>query len=414
MKIRIIQKRELSLKKSKTKKIVSALLAVCIMTCSFSFAVTAHAESIDSLQKQLNELEDKNKEYEEKLKKTQDDINKKEEYIDTLVEKIDLLGEKIGLTNESIEELNGNIDEKQKEIDLANDDIDDRINLLCERLRIVYMAGSASDLEIILGAKDFSDFIDKTELVKRLSDYDKNLIDELNQNLEKIADQKLALEEDKQELEQQQKSLEDDLDDLNTLLEENKETLDELYKASGDTEDAIKQAELESQEINDKITQYYKELAQSSSLTSDSISVSKSGYTWPCPGNYTLTSLWNEDRTTYNHGAIDIGADYGTQIVAAYEGTVVDVYNGCSHNWGKSASCGCGGGYGNYVMIDHGNGKMTIYGHLTRAVVDIGDKVKIGQTIGYVGSTGNSTGPHLHFECRLNGVKYNPMLEYAQ
>lgn len=414
MNIRIIQKRELSLKKSKTKKIVSALLAVCIMTCSVSFAVTAHAESIDSLQKQLNELEDKNKEYEEKLKKTQDDINKKEEYIDTLVEKIDLLGEKIGLTNESIEELNGNIDEKQKEIDLANDDIDDRINLLCERLRIVYMAGSASDLEIILGAKDFSDFIDKTELVKRLSDYDKNLIDELNQNIEKIADRKLALEEDKQELEQQQKSLEDDLDDLNTLLEENKETLDELYKASGDTEDAIKQAELESQEINDKITQYYKELAQSSSLTSDSISVSKSGYTWPCPGNYTLTSLWNEDRTTYNHGAIDIGADYGAQIVAAYEGTVVDVYNGCSHNWGKSASCGCGGGYGNYVMIDHGNGKMTIYGHLTRAVVDIGDKVKIGQTIGYVGSTGNSTGPHLHFECRLNGVKYNPMLEYAQ
>lgn len=402
------------MKKSKTKKIFSALLAVCIMTCSVSFAVTARAESIDSLQKQLNELEDKNKEYEEKLKKTQDDINKKEEYIETLVEKIDLLGEKIGLANESIEELNDNIDEKQKEIDLANDDIDDRVNLLCERLRIVYMAGNASDLEIILGAKDFSDFIDKAELVKRLSDYDKNLIDEINQNLEKVSNQKLLLEQDKEELEQQKQSLEDDLDDLNTLLEENKEALDELYKASGDAEDAIKQAELESQEINDKITQYYKQLAQSSSLTSDSIQVSKSGYTWPCPGNYTLTSLWNEDRTTYNHGAIDIGANYGAQIVAAYEGTVVDVYNGCSHNWGKSASCGCGGGYGNYVMIDHGNGKMTIYGHLTRAAVDIGDKVKIGQTIGYVGSTGNSTGPHLHFECRLNGIKYNPMLEYAQ
>lgn len=402
------------MKNAKIKRIISALLVMCFVTCSVSFSITANAESIDSLQKQLNELEDKNKEYEEELKKTQDDIDKKEEYIDTLVEKIGLLGEKVGLTNKSIEELNDSIDEKQKEIDIANEDIDERINLLCDRLRIVYMAGSASDLEIILGAKDFSDFLDKAQLIKRLSDYDKSLIDELNQNLEEISEQKLSLEEDKQKLEEQEQSLQDDLDELNDLLDENKEALGELYKASDDAENAIKQAELESKEINDKITQYYKEIAQSSSLTSDSINVSKTGYTWPCPGNYTLTSLWNEDRTTYNHGAIDIGADYGSQVVAAYDGTVIDVFNGCSHNWGKSASCGCGGGYGNYVMIDHGNGKITIYGHLTQAVVEAGDTVKTGQTIGFVGSTGNSTGPHLHFECRLNGVKYNPMLEYAQ
>lgn len=400
--------------KAKLKRLISALLSICLISCSFSFATTVKAESIDSLQKQLNELEDKNKKYEEELKKTQDDIDKKEDYIKTLVEKIGLLGEKIGLTNKSIEELNDSIDEKQSEIDKANDNIDDRINLLCDRLRIVYMAGSASDLEIIFGAKDFSDFIDKAELIKRLSDYDKSLVDELNQDLEKISEQKFSLEDDKKSLEEQEKSLEDDLEDLNNLLDENKEALDELYKANEDTEQAIKQAELESKEINDKITAYYKELAQSSSLTSDSISVSKTGYTWSCPGNYTLTSLWNEDRTTYNHGAIDIGANYGAQVVAAYEGTVVDVFNGCSHNWGKSSSCGCGGGYGNYVMIDHGNGKMTIYGHLTQAVVEAGDKVKIGQTIGFVGSTGNSTGPHLHFECRLGGVKYNPMLEYAR
>ncbi len=400
--------------KYKVKKLLCAFLTVCLVTCSMSFAVTAHAESIDTLQKQLNELEDKNKEYEEKLKKTQDDIDKKKEYIDTLVEKIGLLGEKIGLANESIEELNKSIDEKQNDIDTANEDIDESLDVLCERLKIVYMAGSASDLEIILGAKDFSDFLDKAQLIKRLSDYDKNLIDELNQNLEKISDQKSLLENDKLKLEEQNQSLQEDLDDLNELLDENKEALDDLYKANDDAEAAIKQAELESKEINDKITQYYKQLAQSSSLTSDSITVSKTGYTWPCPGNYTLTSLWNEDRTTYNHGAIDIGAGYGSQIVAAYDGTVIDVFSGCSHNWGKASSCGCGGGYGNYVMIDHGNGKMTIYGHLTTATVEVGEKVKTGQTIGFVGSTGNSTGPHLHFECRLGGVKYNPMLEYEQ
>ena len=81
-------------------------------------------------------------------------------------------------------------------------------------------------------------------------------------------------------------------------------------------------------------------------------------------------------------------------------------------NAGKSYSCGCGGGYGNYVMISHAEGKMTVYGHLTSLTVSTGQTVSRGQVIGYVGSTGNSTGPHLHYECRLNGVRYNPMSEY--
>ncbi|MCI6825449.1 MAG: M23 family metallopeptidase [Ruminococcus bromii] len=102
----------------------------------------------------------------------------------------------------------------------------------------------------------------------------------------------------------------------------------------------------------------------------------------------------------------------GASVVAADNGTVIDTYNSCYHNWGKNGSCGCNGGYGNYVMIDHGNGKVTVYGHFTNVIVSPGQTVKKGQTIGYVGSTGNSTGPHLHFECRYNGVKYNPMTEY--
>lgn len=116
----------------------------------------------------------------------------------------------------------------------------------------------------------------------------------------------------------------------------------------------------------------------------------------------------------YNHGGIDIaGAGImGTPVVAAADGTVVATNSSCTHNWGKSYSCGCGGGYGNYVMISHAGGKMTVYGHLTSLTVSSGQSVSRGQVIGYVGSTGNSTGPHLHYECRLNGVRYNPMSEY--
>lgn len=127
-----------------------------------------------------------------------------------------------------------------------------------------------------------------------------------------------------------------------------------------------------------------------------------------------LSSPWREDRETYNHGGIDIaGAGImGTPVVAAADGTVIASNSSCTHNWGKSYSCGCGGGYGNYVMISHAGGKMTVYGHLTSLTVSTGQTVSRGQVIGYVGSTGNSTGPHLHYECRLNGVRYNPMSEY--
>lgn len=139
-----------------------------------------------------------------------------------------------------------------------------------------------------------------------------------------------------------------------------------------------------------------------------------SGYVWPLPGHYTLTSMWNEDRGSYNHGAIDIadGTVMNAAVVAAESGTVVLSNDDCIHNYAKEDSCGCGGGYGNYLMIDHGGGKATLYAHLTSLTVSSGTYVQKGQVIGYVGSTGWSTGPHLHFETRLNGEKYNPMTEY--
>ena len=101
--------------------------------------------------------------------------------------------------------------------------------------------------------------------------------------------------------------------------------------------------------------------------------------------------------------------------MAADSGTVVDTCTYCTHNYPKAMTdnCGCGGGYGNYVKIDHGNGKVTIYAHFTSVVVSPGQSVGKGQVIGYVGTTGQSTGPHLHFECRLNGVRYNPMDELS-
>lgn len=135
---------------------------------------------------------------------------------------------------------------------------------------------------------------------------------------------------------------------------------------------------------------------------------SSAGFTWPCPGFYTISSGYESRWGTF-HGALDIaGGNDGAAVVASRGGTVVVAVSGCSHNYGKSSSCGCGGGYGNYVVIQHDGTYSTLYGHMASLTVSVGDTVSQGQTIGYVGSTGFSTGAHLHFEVRVNGSKVNP------
>lgn len=431
---------------NRLKRILCALLSVCLISMPVALsAASAGAESIDSLQQQLQELEQKNQEYQDVLDKTQSDIDEKEEYNEALVSKIEVLDDKIALTRESISDLNDSIEAKQKDIDKANEDIDGQLDTLCERLRTVYMAGNASDIEIIFGAKDFSDFIDKVSIIKTLSSYDKELIDGINVKLEKISEQKTVLEEDKAELEKKEASLEDDQTELNELLEENEDILRNLYTSNNNAKSALEDAAAQSAEIENQIKAYYKaqqeKAAQnnnngnqngggnsggapsndnpgggsSTPVQPETPSVtppSGSGFTWPAPGVYLITAPYQEYRGSYNHGGVDIGTPMGTTIVAADSGTVIAVNNSCPHNWGKSYYDGCGGGYGNYVFIDHGNGKLTIYGHLTNAIVSTGQHVSKGQTIGYSGSTGNSTGPHLHFECQYNGAKYDPMSEF--
>ena len=142
------------------------------------------------------------------------------------------------------------------------------------------------------------------------------------------------------------------------------------------------------------------------------ISTPDEEWTWPTPGYYYLTSEYGEGRSYETHDAVDIAAATGTPVYAANSGTVVSSFNGCTHYSAGVNGCSCGGGYGNYVWIMHDNGYETIYGHMISTVVSTGQYVSNGQLIGYVGSTGWSTGPHLHFELRINGVKSNPMNLY--
>ena len=445
------------------KMILCALLSVFLISVPVAGSVmSASAEDVDSLRSRLTELKKQENEYKDILNKSDTEIADQQKYNDALVSKIKTLTEKINLTREQISQLNDSIAENQKAINEGNDSIEDQLTALCERLRAIYMAGSASDLEIILGAKDFSDLIDKMNLVKSLSKYDQELIDQVNVKLADIQVNKDALMKDKEALTENEEALNADLEDLNKTLEENKDRLMNLKITQDDTknmlsnlsdskselEDNIKkileeqqreaQAAIKRQQEEAQKKQQQQQEKQDSSETKqdepqqtepvyepdpepvyepdpvyDPDPVPSGGnYVWPAPGVYYISSPYHDtaDRGYY-HSGVDIAGPMGSTIVAADSGTVVATYSGCVHNWGKNGDCGCGGSYGNYVMIDHGNGKMTIYGHLSSVAVGAGSIVSKGTTIGYMGSTGHSTGPHLHFECRLNGDTYDPDYE---
>ena len=449
------------------KMIICAMLSVCIVSVpAFGSVVSVSAEEdIDSLRAQLIELKEKESEYKTILSQSESEIADQKEYNDALVEKIKVLSEKINLTNESISKLNESIAENQKKIDEGNASIEGQLDALCTRLRAIYMAGSASDLEIILGAKDFSDLIDKMNLVKSLSKYDRDLIDQVNTKLDEIQVSKDAMLKDKEALVADQESLDADMKDLNDTLETNKDRLANLEISKTDAENVLSslgdnKTELEANiakilEEQQAEAQKAMEAAKKKSSSSESSgnsggSSSGSGssgeqkatepattseedpepatdpspiytpdptpssgsYVWPAPGVYYISSDYGDSADRgYSHSGVDIARALYSSIVAAASGKRIATYSGCTHTWGKNGDCGCGGSYGNYVMIDHGNGKWTIYGHLASVNVSEGTTVSAGQQIGTMGSTGHSTGPHLHFECRLNGSTYDPDVE---
>ncbi|MEE1056719.1 MAG: peptidoglycan DD-metalloendopeptidase family protein [Acutalibacteraceae bacterium] len=423
---------------------VLAAILICMQTVS-TYAVSNEdslQEEVDSNSSEITQKENENSELTEKLTKLNKEIENSRLEIATLQQKID---------------------DSNKTVNNLNDDITDNKEKLKERIRAIYMAGTASNLEIILGAKDFGDLLNKVEYVSLIADHDSQLIDNLTQDVNVNKKAQKVLKESMSELEKENKQLIEKREEFLSLLEANSERLNYLYGENQSISDMLLddpgygnlQGEIESyyQKNNSNSSTKDKNSSSSKSETSSNSSsgssvitsngssqnnnnssdseitdnltspsgtenndsfVSTSGYIWPVPGFFNLTSLWDEDRGSSNHGALDIasaGID-GANVVAAHSGTVIFAENNCIHNWGKYESCGCGGGYGNYVMLDHGDGYSTVYAHMSSIVVSIGDTIEAGQLLGFVGSTGYSTGAHLHFETRYDGVKYDPLSEY--
>lgn len=309
-------------------------------------------------------------------------------------------------------EINAQIAQTQNEIVKMEAYLKTRQDVLNRRVRAIYMHGQLNYLEVILGANSFSDFANRVELLKRVIRSDYNLILEIQKQKAAIEAKKAQLEEDKRQLDALAAEAEKTRQEIAKKKAEQQKVLDaaKSNKAAAAQMEQDLNAQLAS--VRNLIQQRLaaaeaaRQAAQQQAASddeggggSDDNYVQGTGaMSWPCSGPITSPFGYRTHPifgTTIFHAGIDIGVDYGTPIHAADSGVVV--YSG----WIS--------GYGNAVIIDHGGGISTLYGHNQSLAVSEGQSVSKGSVIAYAGSTGNSTGPHCHFEVDVNGSPVNPM-----
>ena len=437
----------MSIIKVKTNLLKMMALIICVVVSMGAFTYSRqHAykasatKSINELDKQKSQNNAAIKELEEKIAALEGNKEEQEAYQQQLAEKIKLQNENIEILMNQIEDINNQILQKQDEITNLEEEISrqeveiaDGLEKFKLRIRAMYISGNDSLAAALVGATDFYDMLAKIELMSRVAKYDDELIEglvaelnEYNQNIEILNSQKAELEVSMAELNVKKDEVQAALDALNADMQKTQEEIDRIQlekeiaqKSKEEMEKENEAIEAEREAILAEIARQQEEArkaAQQKQNNSSNTSGNSGGskYTggplkWPVPGFYGVSSEYGQ-RWGRLHAGIDIagGGISGASIVAAESGTVGIVSQTCTHNYGKSYSCGCGGSYGNYVTINHGNGLSTLYGHCSSIIVSPGEYVERGQVIGYVGSTGFSTGFHLHFEVIENGSKNNP------
>lgn len=396
-------------------------------------SVTVAADEQKELEQKLEENKKKQEEIDKKIKATRGDISKEkenqeaiseqiattEDYIRDLLELIKGYDEEIDALEADIAELEGEIAIQEEKVAQKRAEIDENIVLYEQRIRALYLSGNDSVASIILGSSDFFDMLMKIELVKRVADYDNSLIESLLQMKSEYEQEQLELENDKavleetveitdskrKEVEKRKAEWDDELSELEDLYSESDVSLKKLEQLATGFENDKDKLEADEKAIDKQI----KELIEKNARKEYMGDLEAGTFLWPAPGNYSISSHYGDTSGRGSgHKGMDIRAGKGSDITAANSGVVIKVSNSCTHNYGKSGSCGCGGGYGNYCIIDHGGGYTTVYAHATEITVKEGQSVSTGDVIGKVGSTGESTGYHLHFEVRVNGERKNP------
>ena len=425
------------------KRIFTAIVAAAVcLSAAFTWSA-AHpqpvaARSVSEIQADQDAIQSKLDDVNGKISDLQGQIDSEEAYQAELSEQISLYQQQIALMDEQIGALEDQIEEKNAEIETLQTDIasldeeiaakqveiDETYALFKERMVALYQAGETSSLAMLLSSDSFADFVTNVQLMQAVSESDQQLVEKLRAQKEEQQAQKdekeaaeaevqaalTQIQEDEAQLVEERSDQQSARESLEAAYAESKTAMQDLEAMKANYEANREEIEAEEAAVEAELQQLYASMASSSSSSSSGSSGSSSSgsssnvivdtgdlsFRWPLPGYTTVTSGYGA-RWGTTHTGIDIsgGGCYGSPIVAAESGTVI--------------LCQWYSTYGQCIIVDHGGGYSTLYAHMSAYAVSTGDYVTKGQTIGYVGDTGNVTGPHLHFEVRINGATQNPL-----
>ena len=404
------------------KSILAGLLALAV--CVSLMPMQAQAASSSEIRQQIKDMKAENKELEEKLKGLREQLQDNEDDMLALVEQKNLIDQEISILNEQVSNINTQIAayslliaDKQDELDEAQARLEELSQKHKERIQAMEEEGNLSYWEVLFKANSFTDLLDRLNMIQEIAASDKRRMEELSDAAQRVAtaqeelsSEKAELELTRAELDQAQLTLNEKRaeadevllqliargEEFEALIDESEDLQDELMAEIAQAEKDLKEAE-----YKEWLATYVPPTTRPGNDTTPSPEVpSSSGWVCPVP-YYTLTSPFGMRIHPISgkwkmHNGVDMAAAQGTPIYAAKSGKVTTT----SYQ---------AGGAGYYVSINHGDGFSSIYMHMTHYIVSPGQYVTAGQVIGYVGSTGGSTGPHLHFGISYNGTYVNPM-----
>ena len=362
----------------------------------------ASQSEIDALKAEQAESQARQEELKEQLADVKEDQAAARQKRQILQQQLEAINAELDSINAQISYYDGEIAQKEAERREAEAKEQAQYELFCERVRAMEEEGTVSYWSILFNAENFSDMLDRLADIDAVMDYDNQVMEELTaarQELERLQAELESARAEEQAAKDQQEAKKAE---QQAKVAEAQKLLDQINADAAELNRQLDDEMEGAAEIQAEIARKQKQLEEERRQNNVTID-SETNYLWPLPGYYRLTSLFGYrihpiTGKAHSHTGIDIPAPGGTPIQACKSGQVVT----SAYHYS----------YGNYVVIDHGNGNSTLYAHMSSRAVSEGQMVSQGQTIGAVGDTGNTSGPHLHYEVRRNGQRTDPEAYY--